>query len=367
MIVNGRDTIAYINLKNLKHNLKAIKSLLKKSHLLSVVKANAYGHGIVEISKVLQEEGVNWFGVATLSEGITLRENRIKENILVLNGPFRDEGEGFAEYGIKAVVFDEEALHILNEGGRKRKVKIPVHIKIDTGMGRLGIKPKDFMRFLSKVKKFPNIEVEGVLSHFAHADLKDMEIIKAQLNLFISTIKGFRGIKHIANSAGTILIPSSHFDMVRTGIALYGIYPSPECSKVIKLKPVMSIKTVVHSIKTLPKGHGISYGHTYVLKKKSKVAVLPIGYGDGFMRANSNKGRVIIRGEFCPIIGTVCMDLTIVDVTHLQNVQKGDEVIILGEENGKSISAEDIANTCSTIPYEVLCLITQRVKREYIY
>ncbi len=253
----------------------------------------------------------------------------------------------------------------MNEAGKKRGKKALIQIKIDTGMGRLGFLPEDFRSLMEKIRDYRFILLEGIMSHFAYADLKDMEFIKHQLMLFKKCIRDtdFKGIRHIANSAGTILLPPSHLDMVRCGIALYGIYPSRDCRLKIPLKPVLSLKTRIHSIKELPKGYGIGYGHTYILKRKSRVAIIPVGYGDGFLRANSNKGSVIVNGKLSPIIGTVCMYLTAIDVTDVTEAKLGDEVVIIGEQNGRSISAEELAVFSSTIPYEVLCLLTSRVKR----
>lgn len=366
--MNGRETIALINLQHLIYNFREIKRIRGKAKVLCVVKANAYGHGIKEISRTLERAGAEWFGVATLEEAEVLLKNDIKGKILVLNGPFPGEEEVIVRYDLRVVAFDIAHMERLNLAGKKAGKKVLVHIKIDTGMGRLGFLPQEFIKVMKRMAKYEFVKVEGIMSHFAHADLKEVDFIKEQIKVFKECIRktGFSGIKHIANSAGTILIPSSRLDMVRTGIALYGVYPSSECEGKINLKPVLSLKTRIHSIKKLPKGYGISYGHTYRLKRESTVAIIPIGYGDGFLRANSNKGKVLVKGNLCPVIGSVCMDLTAVDVTEVKDAKVGDEVVIIGEQNGKSITAHDLARSSGTIPYEVLTILTERVKRIFL-
>lgn len=363
--MDRRPTFAYINLENLLHNFNEIKKIAKKSEVLCVVKADAYGHGIIEVSKVLSSAEAKWLGVATAGEAETLIRNGIKGKILVFNGAFPGEEGFFLKNDLRAVVFDIEGIERLEKEGRKRGKRVLVHIKIDTGMGRLGFLPKDLKKVMERIKKCKFIKIEGIMSHFAHADLRDVDFIKHQLIVFKKCSKNFPGMKHIANSAGTILLPSSHLDIVRCGLALYGIYPSEDCLSKISLKPVLSLKTKLLSIKSLPKGYGIGYGHTYKLKRDSRVAIIPIGYGDGILRANSNRGFVLVKGELCPIIGTVCMDLSAIDVTDLKEVKAGDGVVIIGEENGKSLTAKELAISSSTIPYEVLCLLTKRVKRVF--
>jgi len=365
--MDERPTVAYIDLGNLSHNFHEIKKIAKNSEVLCVVKANAYGHGMVEVAKALSRAGARWFGVATAGEAEVLIKSGIRGKILVLNGIFPGEEKFIIEHNLRGVVFDKEGVERMNEAGKRMGKRALIHIKIDTGMGRLGFLPEDFKEIMEKIRNYKFVKVEGIMSHFAHADLKDMEFIKHQLELFRRCIRraGFNGLKHIANSAGTVLLPSARLDMVRCGIAIYGIYPSEDCKSKISLKPVLSLKTRIHSIKDLPKGYGIGYGHTYVLKRKSRVAVIPAGYGDGILRANSNRGYVLVKGRLCPIIGTVCMDLTAIDVTDVPDVRVGDEVVIIGEESGKVLSANDLANSSSTIPYEVLCLLTKRVRRIY--
>lgn len=364
--MKGRETIALINLKNLIHNLNIIKKAASKCEVLCVVKANAYGHGIIAVSKALERNGVKWFGVAISEEGIILRKNGIKGKILILNGIFKQEAEEVIRYSLTPTVFDESQIIELERVCKKFQTKVKVHLKVDTGMGRLGVMPRDFNKLLNRIMSSKYIQLEGVFSHFAHADFKDIEFIKHQLGIFDKLTRKLNVIKHIANSAGTFLLPESHLDMVRVGISLYGVPPSFKIKKVLKLKPVMSLKTKIHSLKELPKGHGVSYGHTYRMRKKGKVGIIPIGYGDGFMRMNSNRGYVLIRGERCPVVGTVCMDLTIIDVSHLKHVSPGDEVILIGRQGENEITAYDIAENTDTIPYEVLCAISQRVKREYL-
>lgn len=364
--MKGRDTVAIINLKNIVHNLNIIKKSAGRSEVLCVVKANAYGHGIVEVSKKLEESGIKWFGVAISEEGILLRENHINGKILVLNGVFKGESEEIIRYSLTPAVFDEWQVIELERACKKLNRNIGVHLKVDTGMGRLGVMPKNFQNLLNRILKSQYLKLEGVFSHFAHSDLKDVEFIKYQLSTFTELTKGLRILKHIANSAGTFLLPESHLDMVRVGLSLYGVSPSPALRKKLDLKPAMTLKTRVHSLKELPKGHGVSYGHTYIMKRKGKVAVIPIGYGDGFMRANSNRGYVLIRGKKCHIIGVVCMDLTVVDVSHLKDVSVGDEVVIIGKQGEEEITAYDLARNAGTIPYEVLCAVSPRVRREYL-
>ena len=364
-----RPTIAYIDTFALRDNFNLIKNIVgSKVKIISVVKANAYGHGIIPVSKVLEKAGTDFLAVAIAEEGVKLREAGIKKPILLLGGIPPEQINEIVKYNLIPVVYDTRNLQELSKAAFKLKRKIKFHLKVDTGMGRLGVKVKDALKLIDGIVNFKGLEMTGVLSHFATSDSPDFDYAEYQFNNFkavINKVKGNSLLKHMANSAAIFLNKNFHFDAVRPGISLYGINPF-DGKRNLSLKPVMTLKTKILSIKQLKKGESVSYGRTYKTTRNTKMAVIPIGYGDGYHRLLSNKGEVIIKGNKLPIIGIICMDLLMVDITDVKGANSSDEVILIGKSGNNEISAATLAKSAGTIPYEIFTSINSRVPREYI-
>ncbi len=360
-----------IDLDALDFNVKSIKSHIKDSEFMPVVKANAYGHGIVEISKYLVKHAhVKWLGVAILEEAILLRKAGIKVPILVFGGVFDSQIEHFLDYNLDIPVLSISKLKIIDEIAKKKGKKARIHLKIDTGMNRVGVSYLEAEKFFLETVKSKNCELIGVFSHFAKiGDKDDKGFSKLQLERFLKAVSFFKKnslpipIRHIASSSCVTRFVQSHLDLVRTGIALYGISPYEKCP--LKLKPVMSLKTKVVLSKEIEEGEGVSYSHTWRALTKTRVATLPIGYGDGFFRALSNRGEVLIRSKRYKIIGNICMDQMMVS-TENDKVEEGEDVILIGKQGDKEIKVEEISSLLKTNPHEVLSSITKRVSRTYI-
>lgn len=366
-----RPTVAEIDLEALAYNYRQIRKRVPKgTNILAVVKADAYGHGALPVSLKLEKLGVPYLGVAISEEGIALRKGGVKAPILILGGIFKDGAEEAVLYRLTSVAFETDTLKELSKAAKRIGRKAKVHIKVDTGLGRLGVPFDRFSAFLKEVKRIPNIEVEGLLSHFSMTD-REKDYTLAQWNRFQKALEVCQkeGLQcryvHMANSANLILFPEYSGNMVRPGLMLYGSYPSPIFEGRIDLKPVLTLKTQIHFLKSVPPGSRISYGGTFVTQRESLIATLPIGYADGYSTLLSNRGEVLIRGKRAPVVGRVCMDLITVDVTDIPGVKKGDEVVLIGKQVEERITAEEIASTIGSIPYEVFCLIGKRVPRVY--
>lgn len=370
---NKRPTWAEIDLGALRHNIRKIREAAGKAKIMAVVKANAYGHGMLEVCKVCLEEKVEYFGVASLDEALSLRRENVKTPLLILGFVPPCYADIVVENGITSTIFNWQAAKALSEAAVKRGEKARIHLKIDTGMGRLGFLPDDSsIEIIEKIANLPAIFIEGIFTHFATADAEDKTFVYEQLarfNQFVAEIEN-RGIKiplrHCSNSAALIDIPEARFDMVRAGIILYGLYPSRQVNHdKLKVIPVMRLKSRISFLKELPPGYTVSYGRTYCCTKPTKVATVPIGYADGYSRLLSNKVWAMVRGVKVPLIGTVCMDQCMFDVSEVEGVKEGDEVILFGrEEDG--ITADDLASIIGTINYEVVSCIGPRVPRVYI-
>lgn len=364
-----RPTIAYIDSSALTNNFNLIKNAVgDKVKVISVVKANAYGHGAVQVSGILEKAGTDFFAVAISEEGVQLRVAGIKKPILLLGGIFPEQINEIINNDLIPVVYDMENLNTLSKAAVKMKKKIRFHLKVDTGMGRLGLKVGDALKLLEKIGDFKGLKMEGILSHFATSDGPDFEYVKYQFKKFNEVTKKTKDnyiLKHMANSAAIFLNKDFHFNAVRPGISLYGINPF-DGKKYLPLKPVMTLKTKILSIKHLNKGESVSYGRTYRAPRKIKAAVIPIGYGDGYHRLLSNKGEVIVKGNKLPLIGIVCMDLLMVDVTMLKDAEVGDEVVLIGKSGDKEITATELAKKAGTIPYEIFTSVNSRVPREFL-
>ncbi|MFH0948591.1 MAG: alanine racemase [Elusimicrobiota bacterium] len=365
-----RPTYAEINLENIKYNVKAIKNFVGKNvEILAVIKADAYGHGAVEVVRTLEKTAVKIFGVATIEEGIELRLAEIKKDILVLGStyPFENFSE-IIKYNLTPTIASISGLKSFNKFAKYKNKKLPFHLKIDTGMGRIGISPKTFVSLISKIKNLKNVYIDGIYSHLACA-AENESFTKKQLRDFEKLSRKISArYRHIAASSSIIGYKSSHFNLVRPGLLIYGLLPSENSDSIIPVKPALSLKTKIVYLKTVPKNTSISYCRTFVTKRISEIATIPIGYADGFFRCNSvppGRAYVIVHGKKVRVVGAVCMDMAMIDVTGVKNVSVGDEVVIIGSQGREKISAEDVAKRCRTINYEIVTSISKRVPRVY--
>ncbi len=364
-----RATRAIIDLGAVSHNVAEIrKKIGNERGLMAMVKADGYGHGAVEVSQAALRSGADSLGVALPEEGQHLREAGIEAPILVVGLIQPEEAYKVVKFRLSQAVASVELLEALDSEAGKASTKVNVHVKVDTGMRRIGINPDDAVSFVRKVMDFKNLNLEGIFSHFPSSDERDKTFSIGQIQLFNQVISKLRlaGIevpkKHMANSAGVLDLPQSYYDMVRPGLMIYGLYSSEEVSRSIKLRPAMTFKTKVSQVKVVPPGTPISYGRTFVTKKKTTVATLPVGYGDGSNRLLSNRGEVLIKGRRAPIIGNVCMDMCMVDASSVEDIQPGDDVILFGED----LPVYEFATKIGTIVNEVVCVVGKRVPRLYI-
>ncbi len=374
---DSRPTFAEIDLNAVHHNFQVIRtSIPRRSEILAVVKADAYGHGFMDISRELEALGVNAFGVAFLAEGIQLRKSGIDTPILLLGGVYPGQERKCIGFNISTIVFSLEQAQTLNHAAGKLFRKAQVHLKIDTGMGRLGIQYSDAPAFLTELKKLPHIMLEGIVSHFASADELDESgqyFTRLQAERFTWVLaearkSGFTPrYVHIANSAAALLRDVPGCNLVRPGIALYGAIPSPDFQGKLDIKPVMRLKSRIAMLKWVEPGTTISYARRFTATDRTLVASVPVGYADGYPRTLTNRGEALIRGARARVAGTVCMDWIMLDVTHIPGVAVGDEVVLMGSDDaGNCIHAEELAAWAGTIPYEIFCGISKRVPRVYL-
>lgn len=367
-----RPTWVEIHLGNLAHNVREVKRRIGNRELMAVVKADAYGHGAVPCAITALEHGVSYLGVAFIEEAIQLRKAGIASPILVLGSPLPEQAPEFPRFGVTCTVASAEVAEALSYAATAQGKKARVHVKVDTGMGRLGIRPEDAVGFVSYISRLANLEIEGIFTHFATADEEDKSYARSQLQKFKDVIaaleaRGIRiPIKHAANSAAILELPDAGFDMVRLGIAMYGLSAGRDVREFFDAKPVLSFKTRIVYLKRVPAGFGVSYGITYRTEEESLIATLPVGYADGLSRALSNKGEVLIGGKRFPIVGRICMDQCMVRLPVTEPVEVGQEAVIIGKQMGAEIRAEEVARKIGTIPYEVTCMISKRVPRIYV-
>lgn len=368
----SRPTWTEIDLEAIVHNYHAIKARLSENtNILAVVKANAYGYGMVEVARRLQKEKVPYLGVASVDEGIILRKAGIRTPILVLSSVLPEEANYALHYDLTLTVCDKTLAGAIDKAARKLKKQALIHVKVDTGMGRLGVWHDDADKLIEDLLGFKNVIIEGIFTHFASADEEDVRYTVKQIENFkrLATEMEIKGIEiqyvHAANSAGAMLYKDSHFNMVRPGLMLYGLYPNRKIAQSVKLKPALSLKTRIIYLKKTPAGRFISYGRTHMTKEESMIATLPIGYADGLNRRLSNRGEMIIHSKRVPIIGRICMDHTMINVSAVPGVKIGDEVTVIGRQKGEQITVEEVAGLLDTIPYEVVCWISARVPRIY--
>ena len=369
-----RPVWAEINLDNLAHNIKEVKSLINKNTKISaVIKADAYGHGALAVAQTLLDNGADSFAVATFNEALQLRRKFKDIQILILGYTPKELATDLIENELTQTIYSYDEAKEISKIAKQMNKTLKIHIKIDSGMNRLGLLCKeDTIKEILQISKLDNLFIEGIFTHFAIADEKDKTYTKKQVekfNYIVASLdkKGLQiPIKHVSNSAAIIDLPQYNFDMVRAGIMIYGLYPSENVDKnKAKLKEVMSLKTKIAQVKTVEAGSKISYGLTYECKKETKIATLPIGYADGFTRLLSNKTHVFVNNKKAKVLGTICMDQSIIDVTDI-DVKIGDEVIIFGNEEKDTISATSIAKLLGTINYEIVCMVNKRVPRVYL-
>jgi alanine racemase len=368
----GRPTKAVIDLGALEQNFKKAAALSRGRKLLAVVKAQAYGHGAVEVSRRLLSWGADMLGVALVEEGRELREAGIDAPILVMGPIVPEQAGAVAALGLSTVVFTDSVARALSEAAGKHAA-IKVHVKIDTGMGRIGISPEEAPGFIARLGELGGLDVEGLMTHFADADLRDKRFASSQVGRFEALLRELERrrinvpLRHTANSAALLDFERALFTMVRPGLMLYGYNPLEGGPDKAGLRPVLSLVSRIAFLKKVPPGHSISYGRTFVTKRESLIATLPIGYADGYSRGLSNRGVVLVRGARAPIAGRVCMDMCMLDVTDVPGVGEGDEAVLIGSQENDRITADDVAAMTGTISYEVLCAISSRVPRIYHY
>jgi alanine racemase len=365
-----RATWAEVNLARLEYNLAAITRRVAPAKVMLVVKANAYGHGLAEVSKTLAGK-TDYVGVAVLEEGILLRELGITAPIIVLGGIWGDQILRYLQHDLTLTASSVERLQQIDAVAAQAGVKAKVHLKIDTGMERIGIHYYSAHLLQEAALKCRHVAVEGIFSHFANADARDLTHARLQLERFNEVLRFYERrslpmpMRHIANSAAVLQLPESCLDMVRPGILLYGVYPSPEVPHTVEVKPALAWKSRVVYFKVVKPGHAVSYGSTWQSNHDTRIVTVPVGYGDGFFRSMSNRAQVIIRGKKYPQIGSICMDQLMVNIEG-DSAYNGDEVILLGEADGQHITVEDLAEWAGTIPYEILTNINTRVPRVYV-
>lgn len=367
---------ANINLDAICNNIEAIRQVIQPgTKIMAVIKADGYGHGASRIASVLNEIGIDAFAIAILEEGVDLRLRGINKPMLILGYTPKEQYADLVKYDISQTVFDYNMAEEISKQAVLQGKTGRIHIKLETGMNRIGFADtEESLEQILQIAQLPNIEVEGIFTHFATADEKDKTYANMQLNRYINFVQRLEEqglvipMKHIANSGGIIDLPEANFNMVRSGIITYGLYPSNEVDvERLHLIPAMELKSHVVFVKDVAPGERISYGGTFVTEKKTKVATVSIGYGDGYPRALSNKGRVLIHGEYAPILGRICMDQFMVDVSHISNVKQGDVVTLIGKDGDNVIKVEEVAALTGTINYEIICGIGKRIPRVYYH
>ena len=373
--MSTRPAWAEIDLAAVAHNMRELRKAAEpQARIMAVVKANAYGHGAVPVSRTVLTNGADYLGVAILDEARELREAGIEAPILILGFNPIEQADEAIKLNLAQTVYTVEGAEAISQAAQKIGKKAMIHIKIDTGMGRLGFSTADDpTQEIIKIASLPGIEVEGLFTHFAAADSTDKKYTYEQYEKFLELDSHLKKVglhvplKHAANSAAVIDLPDLHMEMVRPGVSIYGLYPSGEVLKSrVDLQPALSLKARVAYVKRVQPNTGISYGRTYVTNREITVATVPVGYADGYTRLLSNKASVIIHGQRVPVIGRICMDQFMIDVDSVPGVKIGDEVILIGRQGNQEITADELANIIGTINYEIVCMISERVPRIYV-
>ena len=365
-------TSASVDLTALAQNVALVRRLAPHADVLAVVKANAYGHGALEITRALQQVAVRRFGVATVDEGVALRQAGIRDDIVVLGATMPAQFADLVAHRLTPVLYRADLVQAFASAVGPGAAPHPVHIKVESGMGRLGVLPGELPDVLSKSELRGSLRLEGLMTHLADADNPDAEQTEEQLARFQQVLNQIqeRGLAipliHVANSAGIIKYPSSQHSLVRPGIMLYGYHTLVNDLQAPELQPILTWKTAIAHLHTISPGSSVSYNRTFIASRQTRVAVLPVGYADGYNRLLSNRGQVLIGAQRAPVIGRVCMDMTMIDVTDVPRAQIGDEAILIGQQGSERITATDLATWQQTIPYEILCAIGSRVPRRYL-
>lgn len=366
-----RAAFAEIDLAALRQNIVAIKQRVHPAKVMAVVKADAYGHGAVAVANAALQAGAEYLGVALVEEGIELRQAGILAPILVFGGVMPDQISLFFEFNLEMTVYTREIAAEISRICQIRQQSARIHVKVDTGMNRVGVHWQSARDLIRKICELPGLELIGLSTHFATADEKDKTYANLQLSRFRKVIDQLaaNGIEipliHAANSGAILDMPDAWFNLVRPGMMLYGWYPSRETSESVAIQPVMCFKTRVLHVKEIAAGESVSYGRKFIATKPTRIATLPVGYADGYNRLLSNQGQVLIRGEKFPVVGRVCMDLIHVDIGQNQKIQPGDEVVLFGRQDEAEVSVYQICDLLNTIPYEVCCWVSKRVPRIY--
>lgn len=365
---SGRPTIARIDRAAIAANVRAICSRVHPAEVMAIVKADGYGHGAVAAAQTALQAGAKLLGVALLEEAVALRAHNIGAPILVLGGLFENQIDHYLAHDVQMTVYDHRLAGIISRRAQALGRAAPVHVKIDTGMGRVGVAHEP-AAFLENLARLPGISVQGIYTHFASSDETDLSYARQQLQIFRALLQQAQTKNlaprwiHAANSAAILSLPDSYFNLVRAGVAMYGYYPGPEAARSLALQPALSWHTRVLFVKRVPAQAFISYGRTFQTRRPSLIATLPVGYADGFPRRFSNNMHVLIRGRRCPVVGRVCMDQIMVDLGEMQEVQAGEEAVLLGRQQEGEISIYEWCERLDTIPYEVTCGISPRVRR----
>ncbi len=365
---------ANVDLQAICHNLKEVKQhITANTKIMVIIKADAYGHGAIPVAKALEHSGADAYGVAIVEEAMELRDAGIDKPILILGYTPKQQYDMVVSGNITQTIFQYEMASALSDEAVRQGKKAMIHLKLDTGMSRIGFSDTtESIEEIKRIAKLPGVEIEGIFTHFAKADETDKSSTRLQLHRYQTFIDQLElegiliPIKHVSNSAGIIEFPEANYNMVRCGIATYGIYPSEWVDhQTVQLKPAMDLKTHVIYVKDVNEGIGISYGAIYVTGKKTRIATIPVGYADGYSRNLSNTGKVIIHGQYAPIIGRVCMDQFMVDVTGIENVRQGDTVTLMGSDQDACITPEELSQWSHSFPYELICTIGKRIPRVY--
>ena len=368
-----RQTRMEVSLDNIRYNYRSICAHVKPSKIIAVVKANGYGLGAVPVAWCLKAEGADFFGVATPDEAVELREAGILDPVLVLGSSPYDAAETYVKLGIRAAITDVLMAEALSRAAARQNCRAYVHLKVDSGLGRIGFLPNAAISIAEKISKLPGIQLEGVFTHFATSDTSDLKHTHEQFKVFSAALESLRSagvsfdMVHCCNSGALLAgLSGMYCDAVRPGQILHGIIPTKECGSAVTVKPCFEVKTAIGAIRELPPDYGISYGLTYTTSETERTAILPVGYADGYNRNLSNKGEVLIRGQRCPIRGRICMDQCVVGISHLKEAAVGDEVVLIGRQGGEVITLEDVADAMSSITPTIPVSFTARVPRVYV-
>jgi len=388
-MAHHRATFAEINLKAFKHNLQNLKKITEPATglgpatgIMAVIKADAYGHGALPCAKAAVDSGVDYLGAGIIEEGIELRENGITKPILILGSIFPDEVVDLVRHNLATILCTPHLAQTLAKEAEKQGKTVNVHIKVDTGMNRLGVLPENLLSLVETISNLPTLKLEALSTHFSSADDEDTSITMQQIDLFQKTLTELQKagvtmppLTHLANTSALLRFPESRSKMVRPGLILYGALPSPVLNSVVQdicqkenlqnFQPVMQWKSKIILLKSVQKGQPLSYSRKHFTQRDSVIATLPIGYADGLHRNLSNNMEVLVKGKRAPQVGTICMDMILIDVTEVPDVQMGDEVVIFGKQGEEEISVEELAKKSNTIPYEILCNVGKRVPRVY--